>query len=289
MNPVARRYTASDGLSLHYDDYAPVGGRGIDVLCLPGLTRHSKDFADVASRLAARGHRVVCPDLRGRGRSDYAADKASYVPARYFDDLRALTVAARLGPFAAIGTSFGGLLAMALATVMPTSLRGLAMNDIGPDVAQGGARRILDYIAVDRLQPDWQSASTALREFLPDVLANDPAGWDKLVRNTYRMGEDGRLHFDWDVAISGRLAPGPDPEIDLWALWRGASPLPVLAVRGGASDILSPETFAAMKASKPDLMTLEVPGVGHTPTLDEPESRTAIDAWLARVQDCPPT
>lgn len=162
MNPVARRYTASDGLSLHYDDYAPVGGRGIDVLCLPGLTRHSKDFADVASRLAARGHRVVCPDLRGRGRSDYAADKASYVPARYFDDLRALAVAARLGPFAAIGTSFGGLLAMALATVMPTSLRGLAMNDIGPDVAQGGARRILDYIAIDRLQPDWQSASTEI-------------------------------------------------------------------------------------------------------------------------------
>jgi pimeloyl-ACP methyl ester carboxylesterase len=283
VTPRARRYTSSDGLALHYDEYAPEGPRRIDVLCLPGLTRHSADFADVAARLAARGHRVVCPDLRGRGRSDYAADKSTYAPPQYFDDLRALAIAARLDRFACVGTSFGGLLAMALATVLPSSVRGVAMNDIGPEISRGGASRILDYISVDRVQPDWAAASRALREFLPNVLPDDPGGWNKLVRNTYREGADGKLHFDWDIAISANLAPGPDPEIDLWALWRAVAPLPVLAVRGGVSDILSPATLAAMKATKPDLTTLEIPGVGHTPTLDEPESRAALDAWLARI------
>lgn len=284
MSPDARRYTSSDGLSLHYFDWAPDGPRKTDILCLPGLTRHSNDFDDVAARLAARGHRVVCPDLRGRGRSGRAIDKSSYAPPQYFDDLRALTIAARLSRFAAIGTSFGGLLAMALATIMPGAVAGITMNDIGPDIGRGGAARILDYVAVDRAEPDWQTASRSLRAFLPNVLADDPAGWNKLVRNTYREGADGKLHFDWDIAISARLKPGPDPEIDLWALWRGLGPLPVLAVRGGVSDILTAETFAAMKASKPDLAQLEIPGVGHTPTLDEPASREAIDSWLARIE-----
>lgn len=285
MTPTSRRYTSSDGLSLHYFDWEPAGpGRRIDVLCLPGLTRHANDFDDVAPRLAALGHRVVCPDLRGRGRSDYARDPASYAPPQYFDDLRALAIASRLGEFAVIGTSFGGLLAMALASVMPCAVRGAAMNDIGPEIAHDGAARILDYISVDRVQPDWAAASISLREFLPNVLAGDAEGWAMLVRNTYREGADGKLHFDWDTRISAAIKPGPDPEIDLWALWRGLADIPVLAVRGGKSDVLSAEIFEKMKATKRDLMQLELPGIGHTPTLDEPASRLALDIWLARIE-----
>jgi pimeloyl-ACP methyl ester carboxylesterase len=285
VNAIARRYTSSDGLSLHYVDWAPAGpDRRIDVLCLAGLTRHANDFDDVAPPLASLGHRVVCPDLRGRGRSDYAQDPASYAPPQYFDDLRALAIASRLGEIAVIGTSFGGLLAMALASVMPGTVRGVAMNDIGPEIAPSGAGRILDYISVDRVQPDWDAASIALREFLPNVLTEDPAGWAKLVRNTYREGTDGKLHFDWDTRLSATLKPGPDPEIDLWALWRGVADIPVLAVRGGKSDVLSAEIFAKMKATKRDLMQLELPGIGHTPTLDEPASRLALDIWLARIE-----
>lgn len=286
MTPAVRHCTSSDGLSLHALDWAPApyAPRRIDVLCLAGLTRHARDFDDVAARLAARGHRVFCPDLRGRGRSDYARDPATYSPPQYFDDLRAQCVAARLDAFAVVGTSFGGLLAMALASVMAGSVRGIAMNDIGPEVATEGARRILDYISVDRPAADWAAAASELRAFLPDVLADDPQGWAKLVRNTYREAPDGRLHFDWDVRLSAGLRPGPDPEIDLWALWRGTARVPVLVVRGGKSDVLSAPTLAKMRASRRDLAVLELPGLGHAPTLDEPAARDATDAWLARIE-----
>lgn len=280
----ARRFTSSDGLSLHYAEWAPEGPRHApDILCLPGLTRHSADFDWVATRLADNGYRVVSPDLRGRGQSEYARDFSTYAPQVYLDDLRALTIAARLERFVVIGTSFGGLLAMALATMLPSQVAGLVVNDIGPDIAQDGAKRILDYIAVDRPQPDWNAASVALREFLPDVLANDADGWEQLVRNTYRTGDDGKLHYDWDVKLAANLKPGGDPEIDLWALWRAASALPALVVRGAKSDVLSAETFAQMKATKPDLMQVEIPDTGHAPTLDEPVCRMALAALLAKA------
>jgi pimeloyl-ACP methyl ester carboxylesterase len=279
----ARRYTASDGLSLHYTEWSPgYYRRAPDILCLPGLTRHSADFDDVAARLAGYGHRVIGPDLRGRGRSDYARDVSSYAPPQYLDDLRALTIAARLDRFVVIGTSFGGLLAMALATMLPSQIAGIAINDIGPDIATDGAQRILDYIAVDRPQPDWDAAARALRDFLPDVLANDEIGWAKLVRNTYRQGDDGLLHYDWDVKIAANLKAGGDPEIDLWALWRGLGALPALVVRGAKSDVLSAETFARMKTAKPDLMQVEIPDTGHAPTLDEPVCQMALAALLAK-------
>jgi pimeloyl-ACP methyl ester carboxylesterase len=103
-----------------------------------------------------------------------------------------------------------------------------------------------------------------------------------VAKNTYREGADGLLHFDWDVNLHKAVRRGVDPDLDLWALWKSVAHLPILAVRGGVSDVLSPETFARMKRTDPDLAQIELPGVGHTPSLEEPASIEAIDEFLRR-------
>jgi pimeloyl-ACP methyl ester carboxylesterase len=277
-----RHYTSSDGLKLFYRLYEPVQVTALPVLCLPGLTRHSGDFTAVAARLCAAGRRVVSPDLRGRGRSAYPADWRTYDPAYYFDDLRALLAIEGLHRFVAIGTSMGGLLGMAMGAAMPASLAGLIVNDVGPDISAAGQTRILEYISVDRPQPDWPTAARHIRKLLPNLSVSDEAGWIRVAKNTYREGADGLLHFDWDVNLHKAVRQGVDPDLDLWALWKSAAHLPILAVRGGASDVLSPETFARMKQTRPDLAQIELPGVGHTPSLEEPASIEAIDEFLRR-------
>lgn len=278
-----RHYTSSDGLKLFYRLYKPSRpSAALPVLCLPGLTRHSGDFAAVAARLCEGGRRVVCPDLRGRGRSEHAADWRTYDPSFYFDDLRALLVIERLHRFVAIGTSMGGLLGMAMGAAMPASMAGLIVNDVGPEISADGQTRILDYISVDRPQPDWSTAALHLRKLLPNLSVADEAGWIRVAKNTYREGADGLLHFDWDIDLHKAVRRGVDPDLDLWALWQSVAHLPILAVRGGASDVLSPETFARMKRTKPDLAQIELPGVGHTPSLEEPASVEAIDDFFRR-------
>jgi pimeloyl-ACP methyl ester carboxylesterase len=278
------RYTSGDGLRLFYRAYGPADSAALPVLCLPGLTRHSGDFAGLATRLAAAGRRVVCPDLRGRGRSEYARDWRTYDPAYYLDDIRALLALEQIGRAVIVGTSMGGLLAMAMGVAMPSVLAGIVINDVGPDISRNGQKRILDYISVDRPQPDWPSAARHLRQLLPNLSVADEAGWVRVARNTYREGEDGLLHFDWDVSLHLAVRRGVDPDLDLWALWRSVSHLPILAVRGGASDVLSPATFARMKSEKPDLVQIELPGVGHTPSLEEPASIEAVDEFLRRYE-----
>ena len=153
-----------------------------------------------------------------------------------------------------------------------------------PILSPEGQKRILDYIAVDRPQPDWPSAALHLRKLLPNLSVTDEAGWIRVAKNTYREGPDGLLHFDWDIDLHKAVRRGVDPDLDLWALWRSVAGLPILAVRGGASDVLSAATFARMKQTKPDLVQVELPGVGHTPSLEEPASVEAIDDFLRRNQ-----
>ncbi len=280
MTAIERRVTARDGVRLFVAERGPRDGAGPPVLCLPGLARSGRDFDELATRLAGAGRRVVCPDLRGRGRSQ-RADWRSYVPEIYLDDLRQIVAALGLGRFVAVGTSLGGLLGMALALSMPAALAGLVVNDVGPDVNQAGRARILAYVGEDRPQPDWDAATAELKRLMPGLGLASEADWRRATERTYRLGDDGQLHFDWDPAIVRPLRGSADHG-DLWRLWRAVAELPVLLIRGQRSDVLSEATLARMVAAKPDASTLVVPGVGHAPTLDEPACRETIDDFLRR-------
>lgn len=276
-----RHLSAQDGLQLYYRDYGDRLSPRLPLLCLTGLTRNSEDFADLAAHFAAT-RRVICPDYRGRGRSAHDPDWRNYDPMVYLGDIGHILMANDIHRVVVIGTSLGGLLAMGLAVLRPTSIAAVVTNDIGPDVAPGGLERIIDFIGIDRPQPDWPSAAAMLRKALPRLAIRDAQWWERFARATYREGADGALHFDWDIAIAEKLKRSAGNIQDLWPLFRALRDIPTLAVRGEISDVLSEDGLRRMIGAKPDLITVTVPGIGHTPTLDEPEIKGVLDDFIAR-------
>ena len=276
-----RRFSAQDGLRIHYRDYGDPLSSALPVLCLPGLTRNGLDFERLALRLAPE-RRVLCPDYRGRGRSQYDRDKRNYTPRTDINDMVHLLAATNIHRVAIVGASFGGLLAMGIAVASPTAVAGLVLNDIGPDINQPELARLLAVLGADRPQPNWDAAIAAVKDMFPTLAFRDPATWRRMTGNTFREGADGLLHFDWDVAVTRMLRKGGALP-DLWLLFRAVARLPVLAIRGENSTLLLPACFDRMAAEKPDLVRLTVAGAGHTPTLEEPEARAAIDAFLERL------
>lgn len=278
--------TVQDGLRLYYRDYGDPASRRLPVLCLPGLARNSRDFHALALRLAGE-RRVVCPDYRGRGRSEHAPAWHGYVPQNDLNDLRHLLAATGLHRFAVIGTSYGGLLAMGLAVLAPRGLAGVVLNDIGPDVNPAGQERILKRLGEGRSHPDWPTAVAYLKELLPHLPLKSDEDWLDFARGTYREDPEGGLRVAWDTNIVRPLQRGGGAPPDLWALFRGLRDVPVLVIRGGISDLLTEATVDRMAALHPALMRATVPDVGHAPLLSEPESVQAIDDFLDRLPDPP--
>ncbi len=277
-----RTLTASDGLLLYFRDYGDPLAPGVPLVCLGGLTRNSKDFHTLALRLAP-GRRVICPDYRGRGRSEYDSDWRHYRARTTLGDVIHLLAATNLHRAVICGTSFGGLLAMALAVAAPTALAGVILNDIGPEVNPAGMSRIFTYIGQDRPQPDWDGAIAEMKSMFPDMAFQTEDGWRAFAEGTFRLGEDGLLHFNWDIALAKAVAADRNEGQDLWSMYRALARVPTLALRGACSDVLSEKTFARMAREKPDLVPVTIPGVGHIPALTEPESETAIDDFLSRI------
>ncbi|GAO39137.1 putative hydrolase [Sphingomonas changbaiensis NBRC 104936] len=277
-------YWESDGLRLHYRDYAGGSDGRPAVLCLPGLTRNVRDFAGLAERLAPEW-RVIAVDFRGRGESAYSKDPASYVPPVYAQDVQALIGALGLSAFVCIGTSLGGLVTMLMAAAEQGRIKGVVFNDVGPEVEAAGIARIRSYVGRSGNWPTWLHAARSLsanqRHVYPDYRIED---WLQMAKRLYRLSGNGRIVIDYDPRISEPMrTAGDQPPVDLWPLIEPLKPVPVLILRGERSDVLSPATIARMTAALPRAEAVTVPGVGHAPTLDEPEARAAIDRLLAKV------
>jgi pimeloyl-ACP methyl ester carboxylesterase len=280
---VLRSFHAQDGLRLSYRDYDIASTGRTPLLCLSGLTRNSKDFHDLALRHAST-RRVLCLDYRGRGRSAYDPDPKHYQAPVYLNDIQNLLAAAHVQKVVVLGTSLGGILTMALSVAAPTMLTGAILNDIGPEVSEDGRQRIADYVGRGIAVPTYDDAVAILRQTYAPAYPNlGPAGWMRIARTTFTEDEqNGGLRLDYDLGIATALreqAKSPLP--DLWPLFRAMRPLPLLAFRGELSDVLTTDTFIAMKREHAGMIAVTVPGVGHIPMLDEPEVETAIDGFLA--------
>lgn len=275
-----RYYSSQDGLALFYREYGDPLAPSLPVLCLPGLTRNSTDFIELARRLAPSRH-VLCPDYRGRGRSAHDSNWRNYTAANYANDMRHLLALSGTHRVIVVGTSMGGLLAMILGTVLPSAIAGVVLNDVGPDVEDEGAARILRYIAKDRPQPDWTSAIDHMKNTLPFLKRRSEADWRRAAEGTYREGEDGQLHFDWDIDLVRPLLTTGEGRRHFWQEFRALRRLPVLVVRGALSDILTEDCVRRMAVVHSGLISVEVAETGHVPLLNEPEAVSAIDDFLA--------
>lgn len=278
-----RFYSAQDGRRLYFRDYGDARSPLAPVLCLAGLTRNSKDFAVLAERLSAEGRRVLCPDYRGRGKSEYDPDPQNYHPRTYVDDVRHLLVATNVHRVCVVGTSMGGLLAMVLGVAMPTALAGVVLNDVGPVINDRALGAILDRLGVDPPLPDWDTAAQRLQAQMPGFPRRTDEDWMTVARGTYREGGDGLLRYDWDPMLLRPLQGDRGEGVDLWPLFRALGRVPVVALRGANSELLTEDTFRTMSEEMPAMTPVVVPDTGHVPDLGEPEAQKAIDDLLARI------
>jgi pimeloyl-ACP methyl ester carboxylesterase len=271
------------------------------VLCLHGLTRNCRDFEALALRIMP-GRRVITPDFRGRGRSQYDALWMNYHPMTYVDDVWALLRDVGVDHVIAIGTSLGGLVVMLMAGsssasmrplhsgVLPSTARaqtfaGVVLNDIGPEIDPTGAERIRGYVGRFPPPRSWDEAieqtKVAFGAALPDFT---PAQWQSFVRLAYSEDSTGSPKLDADPRIGDAIRaiyPPPGATLAMWNAFGALRDTPTLAIRGELSDLLSVATFDRMQREHPHLQRVTVPNRGHVPQLDEPHSLAALEQFLA--------
>ena len=280
-----KSWSSEDGLSLYYRDYAgPEGYDGPPVVCLHGLTRNSRDFADLAEHLS-KTRRVIVPEMRGRGQSDYAPDPQTYKPRQYVADVELLLAELGIDRWISVGTSMGGLMTMLLAAAKPGRLAAVVMNDIGPEINPVGIDRIAGYVGQGKSYPTWIHAARSLAETHGDAFPDyDLDKWLEMAKRTLVVNQSGRISYDYDMAIAEPFKQADNtPEDALWPAYDALKGVPMLLVRGELSDLLKPETVNRMGEVNPAMTSVTVPRVGHAPMLDEPEALSAIEALLEQV------
>lgn len=272
-------FTTSDGKRLHYTDT----GTGRPLLCLAGLTRNGDDFSFVAPHLADL--RLITLDSRGRGASDHDADFMNYNVLRESHDAIELLDHLGLETVTVLGTSRGGLLAMALAASHPERLAGVILNDIGPVVGAQGIARIMDYVGQKPRAKTLDQAAVDMKAALEAEFPGVPLEvWRRQADFQYQETGSGlELRYDPNLhkALLEQAATGATP--DMWMFFAALAKLPLAVIRGANSDILSHETLEEMKRRHPGMIAAEVPDRGHPPFLDEPAALALIRRFLEQT------
>lgn len=279
-------WRSADGLRLHARDYAGAPAGKLPVICIPGLTRNSADFHELAQRASTGGRRVLALDLRGRARSEYGARSRYRLPV-YADDVLVLMRERSIPRAVFVGTSLGVLVTMTVASKRPGAVAAAVLNDAGPEVSDAALRRIAAYAGTPVPPMTRGEAAAHVQRIAQSIYPRyGMAEFEAAVDRMFRQRDDGLWVLDYDPAIVRTLNP--------WVLkllrpfiWRAYRKLardrPVLLLRGGISDILGRDLAVRMAQVSPSVQLVEIPEVGHAPSLSEPKARDAIDGFLGRV------
>lgn len=268
-------FNASDGLQLHARDYGgdnPATRDRLPLLCLPGLTRNSRDFHQLAlilSQDASSPRRVIALDYRGRGQSQWDSDRSHYNLLVEANDVLSLCSVLDISQAAFIGTSRGGLILHMLAMSQPELLRAVILNDVGPALERRGLEQIRDYLSRGRSPRDWKDAADILMGIHGSAFtALVEEDWYDMAQALYRE-IDGSIVADFDPAIAEQMRSldmnklGPD----LWPQFEGLASAPLMVIRGENTTLLSVETLEEMKRRHAGMTALTVSGQGHAPIL----------------------
>ncbi|TYC66995.1 alpha/beta hydrolase [Stappia sp. BW2] len=285
-------WQSPDGLTLSGCEW-PVGTAApegtpsaIPVLCLPGLSRNTRDFNEIARFLQSRGHRVIALDYRGRGKSDWDPDWRNYALTVEDKDIDAAIAELHLDRFAVLGTSRGGLHALAMGLRYPASrMAAVIFNDVGPHIEMRAIHRIASTLGHQMKSASHEEVAEKLEHALGyQFPAFIKADWLRLAHQL-ASDRDGHVVMDYDPALAHQLASLDDaaPSPDLWPLYEKLTDRPVLVLRGEHSDLLSPDTCRRMMENHPNAAVKTVPGQGHAPVLWDGETHKTISEFLQTV------
>lgn len=261
-----------------YTEWGPDQGSRV-AICVHGLTRNARDFDWLAAVLAGRGWRVLCPDMPGRGRSAWLGDPADYGYALYLSAAAALIARSGAETVSWVGTSMGGIIGMMLAAQAKSPVTALVLNDVGAVIPKAALARIGSYVGDAPAFADLAALEAYLRRVHAPFGALTDEQWRHLATYGARRADDGlRLHYDPAIATLFKTQELQD--VDLRPVWQLVR-CPTLILRGASSDLLLPETAAAMTADGRAAL-VEVPGCGHAPSLMAPGQIATVADFLER-------
>ena len=262
-----------------YRDWWPSAPRGV-VVCVHGLTRNGSDFDPLAAALAAEGWRVVCPDVVGRGASDWLADAKAYGYPQYLADMTALMARIGVEELHWVGTSMGGLFGMMLAAAAGTPLRSLLLNDVGPVIPKAALAHITGYVGKAPPFADLAAAEAYLRDIYGAFGPLSDEHWRQVTEQSV-FASDGGYRLSYDPKIAEAFKALGDEDIALWEVWDRIT-VPTLTLRGAVSDLLLPATAEVMTRRGPKSALTEIPGCGHAPWLMSDDQIALVVDWLDR-------
>ena len=268
MTPKRRTVQCASAKGLHRMSYLEWGAPGNDrvLVCVHGLTRCARDFDALAAAMSDR-YRVICPDVAGRGDSDWLTEPMLYQTPQYISDMVTLIARLDVEQVHWVGTSMGALIGMGLAAQARTPIRRFVINDAGPVVSKVSLERIGSYVGLAPTFPDMAAAEKYFRAVMTPFGPHSDAEWRFLAEISVRKNAEGglRVHYDPKIREPFR-ATMPDKDLEMWPLW-DAITCPTLVLRGAQSDLLTRETAAQMTTRGPKAKVVELAGIGHAPTL----------------------
>jgi len=248
------------------------------LVCVHGLTRNGRDFDTLAAALAVE-YRVVCPDVVGRGASDWLSDKQGYGYPQYLSDMLALVTHLNADSVHWVGTSMGGLIGMLLAVQPGSPITRMVMNDVGPLIPKAALARIASYVGDDPQFASMQELDDYLRVIYAPFGPFTDEQWQGLVRSSARRLDNAGIGLAYDPGIAVPLRAMPEQDVDLWSTWDKVQ-CPVLVIRGEQSDLLLADTAEQMTVTGPRAELSVLAGMGHAPTLMSEDQIALIARWL---------